>query len=249
MMVLLIAMGGLLLLTMRPEAVSAEEEEAKLLAQIASLKARVGELEKLNLELNQAILELRRLLDEKNKQLAATNALLSKKEPPIIEMADVTSMSFALGSAELGDAFSKILKEKYFPQFVKILEQYEVVDTIEIIGHTDRSPVSKATSLDSKLILALQGELDVKYISPGSNADLGLMRSLAILQAWKAWISQQNVPDRIRNVNLRTYSAAYSVLPGKPPSDNGTEESKLENERFDGASRRIEVRFTRLKQR
>lgn len=261
MMVLLIAMGGLLLFTLSPEAVSAVDKQSKFLAQITALQDKVTLLEKENALMRKEVDELKKRLEEKNAQIIAANLLLKKKAPPIIEMADVTTMSFEPGSAALDVDFEENLKSKYFPQFVRILEEYDVVDTIEIIGHTDRTPVSSErktkhryergveSSLDRDLTAVLLGGMSANNISQGSNADLGLMRSLAIQRAWKDWISNLPVSSRIKNITIRTYSAAFAVLPGIPPSDNTTEAGRKQIELFDKASRRIEVRFTRLNQK
>ncbi|MFM8294051.1 MAG: hypothetical protein ACKN9E_05830 [Microcystaceae cyanobacterium] len=75
------------------------------------------------------------------------------------------------------------------------------------------------------------GEQDIGSLSPGSNADLGLMRALSVIQAL-----QKN--PKLKNLKFRAYSSAQLTLP------NG--EFAPVNRESDPTRRRIEIRFTRL---
>ena len=93
----------------------------------------------------------------------------------------------------------------------------------------------------------MEGGLKANVVQPGSNVDLGLMRALAIMQEWKQWSANADIEPRIKNIALRVYSASYSVSPGNLPQHGFNPTEKTKSDEFDRLSRRIEVRFTRLK--
>lgn len=209
--------------------------------------------------------EVKRLEDDKlalldlikslEKQIAGLNLSLEGfvgKAPQIIVLNDVTSFSFESGKAELSPAFIKDLHDIHFQNFVKEMNKNKSADTIEIIGHTDdndlfsRGPPRKFSSLDRDLKNVMKGVLAANAVQPGSNVDLGLMRALAIMQEWKRWSAGEVMDPRIKNMAVRAYSASYGVAPGVPPESPGLE-AKAQKESFERQSRRIEVRFTRLK--
>jgi outer membrane protein OmpA-like peptidoglycan-associated protein len=265
MMVLLLALGGLMLYVLRPKPAKAFVDVAVLLAKIKSLEKEVIELRdriKLLDDENRKLKANGKLLEEENialkdrvkmleEDLKDKDAILAKRpqdDPPIIQFTDIQTISFESGEAKLSDAFRADLEETHFNNFVNIVNKYPVVDTIEIIGHTDRKELSHTSSLDKNLNKVLQGEKLAEDVSPGSNADLGLMRSLAVRQCWDNWLKQRAPGGRAMTVNVRVYSASSAVLPGTPPASfDGSPESKRANDDFDKSARRIEIRFTKLK--
>jgi len=275
MMVLLLALGGLMLYALRPKPAKLpslnvavlHEQIASLQKEVNTLRDRIKLLEdriKILLEENGALkahdkmladenIALKKRVKELEVEVVTKDAIIAttaKKDPPIIQFTDVQTISFDSGEARLSDAFKADLEQTHFKSFVNTLEEYPVVDTIEIIGHTDREEVSATSSLDKNLHEVLLGSKMAEAISAGSNADLGLMRSLAVWQCWDSWLKQQPLPpgSRAREIDVRVYSAACAVLPGSPPPPyDGSSESKRANDEFDKSARRIEIRFTKLK--
>lgn len=266
MMTLLLSLGGLMVYVLRPQPAKTYADVAGLLArnqllekEVEELRDRIKTLENENRTLkannktveeeNIALKARVKVLEEDLRNKNATLAARSKDDPPIIEFTDVKTISFKSGEAKLSSEFKTELEEIHFNNFVSILNKYPVVDTIEIIGHTDRKEVSHTSSLDENLEEVLLGGKKAEDISPGSNADLGLMRSLAVWQCWNRWLTELTPGSRARKVNVRVYSAACAVLPTSPPApDDGTPESKRANDEFDKSARRIEIRFTKLNQ-
>ncbi|MEL7409409.1 MAG: hypothetical protein AAFN00_21095, partial [Cyanobacteria bacterium J06558_2] len=104
------------------------------------------------------------------------------------------------------------------------------IEFIQIIGHTDGQETNTnrfESNLDKTLETAAQGKQPTADLTPGSNADLGLMRALAVVQ------ELQNLG--LKNAKFRAYSAAQLYLSsGEPaPVDRQPDESR----------RRIEIRF------
>ena len=108
-----------------------------------------------------------------------------QENPPIIILSEKEkSYRFDLGSAKIPAPFELALKNRIIP----ILDSLSLVyncDAIEVIGHTDGVPVNSSKSnLDDSLITSFN-QNRVEKLTPGSNVDLGLMRSLAVIQILK----------------------------------------------------------------
>ena len=171
-------------------------------------------------------------LEKRIKELETENdRLKGENDKPPILVVDATQVSFEKGKAELQPTNIKTLRKNVFSELLRIVENYKSVDTIEIIGHTDWSPVGGNSNLDGELLRALKGD-EVSILNAGSNADLGLMRAIAVKQEWDKWRH-----DRLsREIQVRCYSAAQGI---DPPAIKG----KI----FANQARRIEIRFTQLK--
>ena len=157
-------------------------------------------------------------------------------KPPIIDLEDVKSLTFIKGKAEISPGFRAQLDNKEFEELIRILNGYSSVDTIEIIGHTDASPVGTSSNLDSGLGGVLSGRSRAASLTAGSNADLGLMRAFAVKEEWDRWLAGRRI-RLSRQIAVRCYSAAQGV----PPNDiAGTPEER------EAKARRIEIRFTQL---
>jgi hypothetical protein len=92
-------------------------------------------------------------------------------------------------------------------------------------------PQIKIESANIEKVAANQ--LSINTLIPSSNADLGLMRALAIIKVLK---DIQRNSDRIKNVKFKAYSAGQLILP-KDIKDKSKDD--------DSRRRRIEIRFTR----
>ena len=170
----------------------------------------------------------RDVVDELEKLKVLKKELNDK--PPIL-VVDATQVSFEKGKAELLPHNANKLRNNVFTKLIDIVERYKSVDTIEIIGHTDSSPVGSNSNIDSELLKALKGHA-ISMLSAGSNADLGLMRAIAVKQDWDDW-RQNRLP---REIQVRCYSAAQGI---DPSAVNG----KINEDQ----ARRIEIRFTQLR--
>ncbi|QFZ92226.2 OmpA family protein [Synechococcus elongatus] len=151
--------------------------------------------------------------------------------PPIITLPESESFRFSSGSAQLSPAFQASLRKTLIPQIEQLINDYDI-DVVELIGHTDGQPNPGTGNLDT-----LINRSPASRLVPGSNADLGLMRSLAVVQ----YLQQVQKKDKkFQGVQFRAYSAGSLFLPsGKPaPASNANQPER----------RRIEIRFTRLGQ-
>lgn len=164
-------------------------------------------------------------------------------KPPIITIADADKRHFfASGSAALTLDFEADLGSSYFQEIAsEILRRNSNnqlnVDTLEVIGHTDGIPVASRGNLDAVLPSVLSGgEGGLVRLTPGSNNDLGLLRALAIKQAWVRFVARHSARSQLEAIDVRTYSAGQTI-----PVERG---------RFaveDARSRRIELRLTKLR--
>lgn len=171
----------------------------------------------------------------------SVNLKLSKLEsqesdtPPIILIPDTGTFRFTSGSAELSSSLDKFISRELFNQIVLNTQKYQI-DVVEIIGHTDGQANSGSISnLDVNLENVARGGRSVKSLVAGSNADLGLMRALAVANTLR---SLQKSSGKLKGLQFRAYSAGQLVLPdGSVASPSSA---------ADGSRRRIEIRFTRL---
>ena len=205
----------------------------KAVAEMEVLKKRNEKLNAENLKLEQEIADLKEWIDDLGQAL--------NDKPPIIELDEGNPIfRFTPGSASLNDRFRQELNEETFPNLLKTLKKFPKVDTIEIIGHTDGVSISRRGTMDTYLPDILHKGFSLDRLSPGSNADLGLMRALAIRDEWNKW-----VPDRLpsgQKPALRCYSAAQTI-----PANGKEGIELLKKKGNDPASRRIEIRVTDLK--
>lgn len=154
--------------------------------------------------------------------------------PPII-IIPADKFAFDTGKATWQDT-SETRQE--FNQLVSKIEerfqQYDEIDTVEVIGHTDGQQFSEVSgNLDKSLNDVARGERNLALgdLEPNSNADLGIMRALAVVLELK----QRGVEAKC-GCQLRAYSAAQLYLPNGEFADSSEEDDPLR--------RRIEVRFT-----
>ncbi|MBW4612762.1 MAG: flagellar motor protein [Desmonostoc vinosum HA7617-LM4] len=163
----------------------------------------------------------------------------NKGTPPILLIKD-ENYRFDLGSAEIPMAMLDYITNKLVPDIEKTTKDFNI-NTVEIIGHTDEQPIGSVNSnLDKNLEAAASSEGSVSNLKAGSNADLGLMRSLAVV---KELLKIQQQQARMQKIKFRAYSAAQLILPNGEfaPIPQALRQSQA-------TRRRIEIRFTRLGQ-
>jgi outer membrane protein OmpA-like peptidoglycan-associated protein len=160
-----------------------------------------------------------------NQDLKQANQRLQSASPIIIDESS-GNFKFKSGSAELNPQLKKYISTKISPDIQKTLQAREI-NFIQVIGHTDGEGISQNSNIDKSLEIVAQGLQPVSKLSAGSNADLGLMRALAVVQELQK--------TGLKNVEFRAYSAAQLYLPsGKLASiDRKPDETR----------RRIEIRF------
>ncbi|MBL1201251.1 MAG: flagellar motor protein [Nostoc sp. ZfuVER08] len=156
--------------------------------------------------------------------------------PPILLIKDENSR-FDPGSAVIPATMLNFITNKLVPDIEKTAKTYNI-NTVEVIGHTDEQPIGIISSnLDNNLEVAANQGGSVSTLKPGSNADLGLMRSLAVVKELLK-IQQQN---KMAGIRFRAYSAAQLILPSGEFAPIPQQKRQSEPNR-----RRIEIRFTRL---
>jgi outer membrane protein OmpA-like peptidoglycan-associated protein len=139
------------------------------------------------------------------------------------------NFKFKSGSAELNPQLKNHVRVKVIPDIEKIIkEKGDAIDFIQVIGHTDGQANNKISTLDQKIELAANGKNTIESLSPGSNADLGLMRALAVIQ-------EIQKTKQFKNVKFRAYSAGQLYL--------SSGELAPINRNADETRRRIEIRF------
>ncbi|KOR38379.1 MULTISPECIES: hypothetical protein [Planktothricoides] len=159
------------------------------------------------------------------------------KAPPIIVIQETGSYQFQSGSAALPEPLTRYIRQQLVPQIETNAAQYQI-DVVEIIGHTDGQVNQGGVSnLDQVLENVAKGNNSLNQLSPGSNADLGLMRALAVVKILQ---EIQQKEGRLKGLQFRPYSAAQLVTPSGDFAET--------NRNPDGKRRRIEIRFTRLGQ-
>lgn len=159
-----------------------------------------------------------------------TKALNEK--PPLIRLTETdSSFRFPTGSYGLSQDFLDALDEKYATEIKPTIKAFDV-NVVEVIGHTDGQTNPRgASNLDRRLqTVAPQGGFT--GFQAGSNADLGLLRAMAVGQYLQVRFEQDQLPVRIR-----PYSAS-SLL---DPQGNFNPAPAVS----DSTRRRIELRFTR----
>ncbi len=199
-----------------------------------NLQQPLSNIEDLQLKANKTN-ELEQQVTSLQRQLHSVKQLTDT--PPIILIKDEGAYRFASGSADLPQPMYHYIWTKIVPEIERETKQYNI-NTVEVIGHTDGQVNGSGTSnLDLNLENIASGNLPVQNLKAGSNADLGLMRSLALVRVLR-YI--QTKEGRLQGLKFRAYSAAQLILP------NGEFAPPPTSRQEDSTRRRIEIRFTRL---
>lgn len=146
---------------------------------------------------------------------------------PIVIDEKSGKFKFQSGKAELKAELKEYINQEITTQISKIIQERNI-DFIQVIGHTDGQVIEATGNLDQNLEKVAQNQLQVSNLKAGSNADLALMRALAVVQE----LSKQ---PELKNVKFRAYSAAQLYL----PSGELAPLNRQQNEE----RRRIEIRF------
>ena len=223
---------------------------------VGDLKTQLSEANRSIAVKDAEIARLRELIGGHEKEIQGLKHALNDK-PPIIKIAEggkdgKAEYRFASGSAVMGDAFKEGLRDGGFKELAneiltRNLGHLVAVDTLEVIGHTDGISVSRRGNLDSLLPSFLAGDShDLARLVPGSNNDLGLLRAIAIKEAWLGFVASHEQRAQLAKIEVRCYSAGQTVPEGIDPTDARLHESglfKTDNIKF----RRIEIRLTKLR--
>ncbi|MHA7831798.1 MAG: hypothetical protein ACX93O_11920 [Flagellimonas sp.] len=132
-----------------------------------------------------------------------------KRNPPIIILSEENeNHRFNSGSAEIPLSLLSEIKTSIVPQLETWILEYKC-DAIMVIGHTDEEAVSnRVSNLDYELTNELNGQTQ-NPIKPGSNVDLGMMRSLAVLKELRKFLGKSKL-DSIKY--WLPYSAGQLIL-------------------------------------
>jgi flagellar motor protein MotB len=176
----------------------------------------------------------------------------AEEKPTIIEL-PAEKYNFDSGSAVLPRNLKTdisqngIILKEIESNINQIENSNKKVDVIEVIGHTDGEEVGslkcdnqRGGNLDKKLEEVANRNRNIAILCPGSNADLGLMRALAVVKELQN-VQRQKKSGVFKRLKFRAYSAAQLLLPddqGFAPPDRKSNPQR----------RRIEIRFTQLGQ-
>ncbi len=198
------------------------KEDKKIKEEIKNLEIRNQELQINNQALQEAIAKDR------------------KDFPPNITIKNTNKYAFPLSQATLPPALKIHISGEIVPKIKDYFKKYDI-NTIEVIGHTDGVKVSGTSNLDQLLNRVATENREIGELQAGSNADLGLMRALAVVKALQneeqllqVFKAQGLDKDKV----FRAYSAAQLYLLNRkiaPPYADINQES-----------RRIQIRFTKL---
>ena len=237
---------------------SESEQQVQLLeSELASLESELGEnsdaIQQLQSRYSRLRLLLgrnRRLLEERADRISLLQSQIQasdnqvddleseiqqlKSAPPVVVIQDSGEYQFASGSAELPEVLEDYVTEDLVKRIEEI-SQTRNLYVVEIIGHTDgQVNVNSTSNLDRQLEAVANGDRSINSLTPGSNADLGLMRALEVVKK----LQEIQQKGRLQGVRFRAYSAAQLLL----PSGEFATASRQPN----AGRRRIEIRFSPL---
>ncbi|MDY6805874.1 MAG: hypothetical protein SXA11_19005 [Cyanobacteriota bacterium] len=213
-------------------ALELEEDVTSLEELLKRRTTRVRELEGTVTGLRGRVSTLQSNLDNRSDKIGELEAEVERlKSPPVIVIRDSQERRFESGSAALSGGLESFIEEDLVGQIENFAKEYEGY-VVEVIGHTDgQVNIGAASNLDLALERVANGSEPVSTLQGGSNADLGLMRALAVVKQL-----QENPRLKKLGLKFRAYSAAQLYTPGGDYAgvNRNPEESR----------RRIEVRFT-----
>ncbi|MCT0209460.1 MAG: flagellar motor protein [Cyanobium sp.] len=152
------------------------------------------------------------------------------EKPPLVRLTERESFRFPTGSYVLSPEFIKAL-DRRVPEILETIQKYRI-DSVEVIGHTDGQPSPGTSNLDLLMPKANRSATLSGYRA-GSNADLGLLRALAVANHLKSRLD----PEGKIGLTIRPYSAGSLI------ANDGAYAPADTTDRAD--RRRIELRFTR----
>ena len=165
--------------------------------------------------------------------------VIMRDAPLVIPLEEASGYAFDPGHAELPAGFEDRLRQDIVPKIKKMVEDYPI-DVMEIIGHTDGTPKSGSSNLDSILMgfeFGPSSSSVIGRLQAGSNADLGLARALSVASFLNNEFGKSKSPQLVSLV-CRAYSGAQLIAP-KSNMVRGAKNEDIPSRR------RIELRFTR----
>jgi hypothetical protein len=157
-----------------------------------------------------------------------------KLAPPVVVIQDSGEYQFDSGSAVLPPKLRSYVSTELVDRIERVTRERNIY-VVEIIGHTDgQANLNSPSNLDENLEKVASGSETVSNLSPGSNADLGLMRALEVVKQ----LQEIQKTGRLKGLEFRAYSAAQLLLPSGDFAPI--------NRQPDPTRRRIEIRFSPL---
>ncbi|NEQ34977.1 MAG: hypothetical protein F6K40_01085 [Okeania sp. SIO3I5] len=199
--------------------------------EVTGLQRKIGNLQNQATQLQGLVTTSKEELNQKSNRVTELQTEIEKlKSPPVIVIRDSQSRRFESGSAEISGNLKGFIEEDLVKQIENFAKEYQGY-VVEVIGHTD-GQVNKGSisNLDTQLEQVAKGNGAVSSLAAGSNADLGLMRALAVVQRL-----QKNPRLQKLGLKFRAYSAAQLYNPSGDYAGA--------NRNPDQSRRRIEVRF------
>ena len=200
--------------------------------ELIGLQGQVGNFKNQVTQLQGLVNTSKGELQKKSNRVTELEIEIKKlNSPPVIIISDSKSRRFESGSAEISGNLKGFIESDLVKQIENFAKEYQGY-IVEVIGHTDGQVNKGSTSnLDTQLEQVVKGNKSVSSLTAGSNADLGLMRALAVVQKL-----QNNSRLQELGLQFRAYSAAQLY--------NSTGDYAEVNRNPDQSRRRIEVRFT-----
>ena len=200
--------------------------------ELIGLQGQVGNFKNQVTQLQGLVNTSKGELQKKSNRVTELEIEIKKlNSPPVIIIRDSKSRRFESGSAEISGNLKGFIESDLVKQIENFAKEYQGY-IVEVIGHTDGQVNKGSTSnLDTQLEQVTKGNGSVSILAAGSNADLGLMRALAVVQKL-----QNNSRLQELGLQFRAYSAAQLYNP--------TGDYAEANRNPDQSRRRIEVRFT-----
>jgi hypothetical protein len=160
--------------------------------------------------------------------------LASLQRPFVKEYNDAGDRSFESGSAELlrplKDELDKVIGDIRIR--IANIDDRNMVDTIEVVGHSDGDEIGNNGNIDRNLVAAIASD-GLSTLRPGSNGELALLRAMAAVD-----YIQKHSEFKSLGIKFRALSAGPTILPS---SLNGGGWQGFTKK--DGHRRRVEIRL------
>lgn len=178
---------------------------------------------------------VRSAISDRQLNEALQNQTQRESELPVFIISEESpEFKFDPGDAQLPPKLRDYLRSDLVIKIEENLAGRETEYIIQVIGHTDGQQVGATEgNLDDRLEEVARGRGNIQSLQAGSNADLGLMRALAVVKELK---SIQQEKQRLQGISFQAYSAAQLF------TTDG--EFALPNRSDDSNRRRIEIRFS-----
>ncbi|WP_143062056.1 hypothetical protein [Faunimonas pinastri] len=226
-----------------PERLISEKNDVREMMRLIDQGANVGSLEasaQKQKALQQALSTNQELANKAPNELVhlAAEGLMTQAKragqhdwPPIINLSEAKGYSFPSGKAGLTTQFEHKLQTSIADQVAEIVRKYDA-HVVEVVGHTDEQPMGGRTSnLDSSLVKAIAGTLDIGQLNPADNAGLGMARAVSVASVLRR-------DPRLSGVAVLPLSGAQLIKPADVLTDGLAPGDSKER-------RRIEIRVRR----